>query len=170
MKKGQKFTRTELSTGSLYHMKTMGVRAVPCDHCPQCTTGACFKNKFKKGFLINFLYIFCMFHSSGLCPWCPSVCSSLINGDDMFVDLLRAGGQQHTGVGLQPGLPLLLHLPLYLHGAVTLHCPHHRGLRDHQGTTQGELFSTQNKMLLFAIPHFFLFLNNEMVHFTGKKS
>lgn len=48
--------------------------------------------------------------------------------------LRPAEGQKHFGVALQPGLPLLLHLPVHLHGAVALHRPHHRILRDHQGT------------------------------------
>lgn len=39
--------------------------------------------------------------------------------------LRPAKGQKHFGVGLQPRLPLLLHLPVHLHGAVALHCPHH---------------------------------------------
>lgn len=35
----------------------------------------------------------------------------------------------HTGVDLQPSLPLHLHLYLHLHGPVALHCTHHWSLR-----------------------------------------
>jgi len=47
--------------------------------------------------------------------------------------LRPAEGQELSGVALQPSVPLLLHLPVHLHGAVALHRPHHRLLRDHQG-------------------------------------
>lgn len=49
--------------------------------------------------------------------------------------LRPAEGHKHVGVDLQPGLPLLLHLPVHLHGAVALHRPHHWLLWDHQGTS-----------------------------------
>lgn len=41
--------------------------------------------------------------------------------------------QEQPGVVLQPGLPLHLHLHVHLHGAVALHRPHHRLLRDGHG-------------------------------------
>lgn len=48
-------------------------------------------------------------------------------------DILGDAGEQHSGVAVQPGVPIHLHLPLHLHGAVTLHRSHHWSLRDHQG-------------------------------------
>lgn len=48
-------------------------------------------------------------------------------------DILRAAGEQHTGVAVQSSVPVHLYLPLHLHGAVTLHRPDHGRLRDHQG-------------------------------------
>lgn len=47
--------------------------------------------------------------------------------------LPEAERKELPGVALQQTLPLLLHLPLHLHGAQPLHRPHHRHLRDHQG-------------------------------------
>lgn len=47
--------------------------------------------------------------------------------------LRAAQGQEQLSVVLQPGLPLLLHLDVHLHGAVALHRPHHWLLRDGQG-------------------------------------
>uniref|UniRef100_A0A4W5QWN5 Mucolipin TRP cation channel 1a n=1 Tax=Hucho hucho TaxID=62062 RepID=A0A4W5QWN5_9TELE len=67
-------------------------------------------------------------------------------------NLLGDAGEQHTGVGVQPGLPVHLHLPLHLHGAVALHRPHHRRLRNHQGN-KGQHFS-QAKEHRYSKTHF----------------
>lgn len=42
--------------------------------------------------------------------------------------------KEHNGLAVQPSLSLLVHLPLHLHGAQSLHRPYHGRLRDHQGT------------------------------------
>uniref|UniRef100_A0A674BG16 Mucolipin TRP cation channel 1a n=1 Tax=Salmo trutta TaxID=8032 RepID=A0A674BG16_SALTR len=54
-------------------------------------------------------------------------------------DFLGDAGEQHAGVGVQPGLPVHLHLPLHLHGTVALHRPHHRRVRNHQAPNPGAL-------------------------------
>ena len=53
--------------------------------------------------------------------------------------LRPAEGPERSGVVLQPGLPLLLHLTLHLHGAVALHRPHHRLVRNRQGALKSTL-------------------------------
>jgi len=85
--------------------------------------------------------------------WGPESCSGVpvlpLERRRHVHHLRPAEGQKHFGVALQPGLPLLLYLPVRLHGAVALHRPHHRLLWDHQGTSAFGLFRVRGKLWTF---------------------
>lgn len=68
--------------------------------------------------------------------------------------LRPAEGQEHPGVVLQPGLPLLFHLTVHLHGAVALHRPHHRLVWNRQGALN---LKEWDMLKIYLVNHVFFY-------------